>query len=101
MPRCSLQTRICSPKLEVNRRGLAPNRSRTVVRFVRAEQRKVLEVHDLHLGRTRAEHSFEEVDLRLLSPRPRLYGLVGAEAIEQVWKERSNCDAGSLTAAAT
>ncbi len=33
--------------------------------------------------------TYEEVDTRLLSPRPRMYGLVGAEVIEQVWKERS------------
>jgi succinate dehydrogenase / fumarate reductase flavoprotein subunit len=37
---------------------------------------------------TEPVHSFEPVDTRLLPPRPRLYGLVGAEAIEQVWKER-------------
>ena len=34
------------------------------------------------------EMSFEDVDTRLLPPRPRMYGLVGAEVIEQVWKER-------------
>ena len=33
--------------------------------------------------------NYEDVDTRLLPPRPRLYGLVGAEVIEQVWKERS------------
>jgi len=38
---------------------------------------------------TEPVHSFEPIDTRLLAPRPRLYGLVGAEAIEQVWKERS------------
>ena len=32
--------------------------------------------------------SYEEVDTSLIDPRPRLYGLVGAEIIEQVWKER-------------
>ena len=32
--------------------------------------------------------SYEEVDTSLLPPRPRMYGLVGAELIEQVWKER-------------
>lgn len=34
-------------------------------------------------------HSFEDIDTRLLEPRPRLYGLVGAEEIEQVWNERA------------
>ena len=32
--------------------------------------------------------SYEEVDTSLIPPRPRLYGLVGADIIEQVWKER-------------
>ncbi|MDZ4659378.1 MAG: succinate dehydrogenase flavoprotein subunit [Bythopirellula sp.] len=32
--------------------------------------------------------SFEDVDTSLIPPRPRLYGLVGAEMIEEVWKER-------------
>lgn len=32
--------------------------------------------------------TYEEVDTSLIAPRPRLYGLVGAEVIEQVWKER-------------
>lgn len=34
------------------------------------------------------EIAYEEVDTDSISPRPRLYGLVGAEDIEQVWKER-------------
>ncbi len=32
--------------------------------------------------------AYEEVDTSLVPPRPRLYGLVGAEVIEEVWKER-------------
>jgi succinate dehydrogenase / fumarate reductase, flavoprotein subunit len=32
--------------------------------------------------------SYEEVDTSLIPPRPRLYGLVGADMIEQVWNER-------------
>jgi succinate dehydrogenase / fumarate reductase flavoprotein subunit len=32
--------------------------------------------------------SYEEVDASLIPPRPRLYGLVGAELIEEVWRER-------------
>ncbi len=34
------------------------------------------------------EISYEDVDTSIVPPRPRLYGLVGAEIIEQVWKER-------------
>jgi succinate dehydrogenase / fumarate reductase flavoprotein subunit len=33
--------------------------------------------------------SYEEVDTSLIPPRPRLYGLVGAQLIEEVWKERT------------
>jgi succinate dehydrogenase / fumarate reductase flavoprotein subunit len=32
--------------------------------------------------------TYEDVDTSLVPPRPRLYGLVGAEVIEEVWKER-------------
>ncbi len=31
---------------------------------------------------------YEDVDTSLITPRPRLYGLVGADEIEKVWKER-------------
>ena len=34
------------------------------------------------------ELSYEDVDTSLIPPRPRLYGLVGAEMIEEVWKSR-------------
>ncbi len=44
--------------------------------------------------------SYEEVDVSLIPPRPRLYGLVGAEVIEQVWKERQqNRPVGDLATA--
>jgi len=32
--------------------------------------------------------TYEDVDTSLIPPRPRLYGLVGADIIEQVWDER-------------
>lgn len=32
--------------------------------------------------------TYEEVDVSLIPPRPRLYGLVGGEVIEQIWRER-------------
>ena len=32
--------------------------------------------------------SYESVDTTLIPPRPRLYGLVGADLIEEVWKQR-------------
>ena len=44
------------------------------------------------------EINYEEVDTSLITPRPRLYGLVGAEAIEEVWKKRQ---AGKAPNAAT
>ncbi len=35
------------------------------------------------------EITYEEVDTGSIPPRPRLYGLVGAEVIEDVWKSRA------------
>lgn len=35
------------------------------------------------------ELSYEDVDTSLIPPRPRLYGLKGAEVIDEVWKERA------------
>jgi succinate dehydrogenase / fumarate reductase flavoprotein subunit len=32
--------------------------------------------------------TYEDVDTSSVPPRPRLYGLVGADMIEKVWKER-------------
>jgi succinate dehydrogenase / fumarate reductase flavoprotein subunit len=32
--------------------------------------------------------SYEDIDTSLIPPRPRLYGLVGADVIEEVWKDR-------------
>jgi succinate dehydrogenase / fumarate reductase, flavoprotein subunit len=34
------------------------------------------------------EITYQDVDTSLIPPRPRLYGLVGGEVIEEVWKER-------------
>ena len=34
--------------------------------------------------------TYEEVDTSLIPPRPRLYGLAGAEIIEEVWKQRQS-----------
>jgi len=34
------------------------------------------------------EITYEDVDTTLIPPRPRLYGLVGSDEIEKVWKER-------------
>ncbi len=39
--------------------------------------------------------SYQDIDTSLITPRPRLYGLVGAEAIEEVWKERQAAEAGA------
>jgi succinate dehydrogenase / fumarate reductase flavoprotein subunit len=41
--------------------------------------------------------AYEDVDTSLLPPRPRLYGLVGADVIEQVWKERQRARAESAS----
>ena len=39
--------------------------------------------------------TYEAVDTTLIKPKPRLYGLVGAEVIEQVWKERQKAATAS------
>ena len=46
------------------------------------------------------ELTYEDVDTSLIPPRPRLYGLVGAEVIEEVWKERQAKAATPAKAAA-
>ena len=33
--------------------------------------------------------TYEEVDTSIIPPRPRLYGLVGADEIEEVWRQRA------------
>lgn len=43
--------------------------------------------------------SYEDVDTSLIPPRPRLYGLVGADAIEEVWNERAAAKAKQPPAA--
>jgi len=35
------------------------------------------------------EITYEDVDTGSIPPRPRLYGLVGADAIEEEWKNRT------------
>jgi succinate dehydrogenase / fumarate reductase flavoprotein subunit len=39
-------------------------------------------------GRQQPDLTYEDVDTSIIPPRPRLYGLAGAEEIEQVWNER-------------
>ena len=41
--------------------------------------------------------TYEDIDTTLIPPRPRLYGLVGGEVIEQVWKQRSEKAAEPVT----
>ena len=45
--------------------------------------------------------TYEDVDTSLMPPRPRLYGLVGGEVIEEVWKERQAKAAAANGHAAT
>lgn len=41
------------------------------------------------------EVTYEDVDTSVVPPRPRLYGLVGADEIEKVWKERAAAKAAA------
>jgi succinate dehydrogenase / fumarate reductase flavoprotein subunit len=57
--------------------------------------------NDKWLKTTIAEHSadgprmsYEEVDTTLINPRPRTYGLKGAEEIERIWKTEFSGSAG-------
>ena len=43
-------------------------------------------------GEDQPDITYESVDTSLIKPRPRLYGLVDAEVIEEVWKERGKSD---------
>ena len=40
-------------------------------------------------GSSQPELAYEDVDTSIIPPRPRLYGLHGAEVIEEVWNERA------------
>jgi succinate dehydrogenase / fumarate reductase flavoprotein subunit len=44
--------------------------------------------------------SYEDIDTSLIPPRPRLYGLVGGDVIEEVWKERGQRKATGVAAKA-
>jgi succinate dehydrogenase / fumarate reductase, flavoprotein subunit len=44
--------------------------------------------------------SYEDIDTSLIPPRPRLYGLVGGDVIEEVWKERGQRQATGVAAKA-
>ncbi len=50
---------------------------------------------------TEPDIQYEDVDTSLIPPRPRLYGLVGAEVIEEVWKERGAAKALNQPKAST
>jgi succinate dehydrogenase / fumarate reductase flavoprotein subunit len=52
-------------------------------------------------GNSMPDIHYEPVDTSLIPPRPRLYGLVGAEVIEEVWNERARAKQGAETVAAT
>ena len=46
------------------------------------------------------EIGYQDVDTSLIPPRPRLYGLVGADVIEEVWKERQSQATGGAAGGA-
>jgi len=61
-----------------------------MVRPVRGQQPKWLKSTIAQWTGDDVEITYEEVDTSLIPPRPRLYGLVGADDIEKVWKERAS-----------
>jgi len=56
--------------------------------FEEANRRWLKTTIAAHTPEGEPELSYEDVDVSLIPPRPRLYGLVGADVIEEVWKER-------------
>ncbi len=54
-----------------------------------ANNRKWLKSTIAHCHGNEVELSYEDVNTSLIPPRPRLYGLVGAEQIDEVWKSRA------------
>ena len=57
-------------------------------RFEENNRRFLKSTISVHGADGEPQLSYEDVDTSLIPPRPRLYGLVGAEVIEEVWKER-------------
>ena len=81
--------------------GMADNHNTSVVEMwqcelkegktmkeVEANNKKWLKSTISTLKGTEPEITYEDVDTSITPPRPRLYGLVGAELIEEVWKNR-------------
>jgi hypothetical protein len=60
-----------------------------MVRCLRRKHQQVPQVLGLLWKGQEPDLVFEDIDTRLMKPRPRLYGLVGGEVIEEVWKQRS------------
>ena len=54
-----------------------------------ANNRKYLKSTIAQWNGTEPDISYEDVDTSLIPPRPRLYGLVGADEIEIAWKNRA------------
>ena len=53
-----------------------------------------------HTADGEPELTYEDVDTSLIPPRPRLYGLIGAEVIEEVWKARAAAKAAHASGTA-
>jgi succinate dehydrogenase / fumarate reductase, flavoprotein subunit len=64
-------------------------------RYVEANNAKWLKSTIAQWTGDEVEITYEDVDTTLIPPRPRLYGLVGAEDIEKVWKERAAAHAAN------
>ncbi len=57
-------------------------------RFEQNNQRWLKTTIAGHSADGEPEITYEEVDTSLIPPRPRLYGLVGGEVIEEIWRRR-------------
>ena len=91
MPRGPLQARLRHAAPDRRRAGRTPPQAEQWCDRFESNNRRWLKStiavwQDKHED---VELTYEDVDTSLIPPRPRLYGLVGAEVIEQVWKERA------------
>ena len=106
MPRSPLQARVCHAWHRGDRSGRAADEAEKWCDRFEENTRQWLKSTIATYGPDgEPQLTYEDVDTSLIPPRPRLYGLVGAEEIEKVWKERQRMrgatGAGQSAAAAS
>jgi succinate dehydrogenase / fumarate reductase, flavoprotein subunit len=98
MPRGAFQARVCLGALTATEPAERRRQAEAWCDRFEANNAKWLKTTVAQWTGDDVELSYEDVDTSLITPRPRLYGLVGADEIEKVWKERQ---AGRQSVAST